>query len=233
MSDKNIYQRLLEVRKNVEYLRKEASGFKYSYTKESQVISAIRPAMDEQGLFLEIEMLPPTLSPRRDTYRREEFQAVAVDETKKTPDVLQREEHIKEEMAMIGIVFTWVNCDNPAERISKTVYFPCTNYEDPKVIGGLMTYGMRYFLMKSFQIATDELDIDAFQQKELATSTTRKPILDPAEVDAIYDAIGEDKALLKVITDNCPQGKIENLTSDRYPKTMAFIESYKAKKVAQ
>lgn len=203
MSEKNIYQKLLAVRKTVEYLKKEATGHKYNYTKESQIIGALRPAMDDEGLFLEVEMLPITWG------------------------------NIDGAVPVISIQFTWVNCSSPSEKISKVMHFPCANASDPKILGGICTYAMRYFLTKYFQIATDELDLDAFQQKELATSTTRKPTLDPAEVDAIYDAIGEDKALLKVITDNCPQGKIENLTSDRYPKTMAFIESYKAKKGTQ
>jgi hypothetical protein len=202
MSEKNIYQKLLAVRKTVEYLKKEATGHKYNYTKESQIIGALRPAMDDEGLFLEVEMLPITWG-------------------------------MDGSVPVVSIQFTWVNCDKPEDKVSKVLHFPCANASDPKVLGGIMTYSVRYFLCKNFQIATDEIDLDAFQQKELATSTTRKPVLDPSEVDNIYDAIGEDKALLKVITDNCPQGKIENLTSDRYPKTMAFIESYKAKKVAQ
>lgn len=222
---KNIYQKLLAVRKTVEYLKKEASGYKYNYAKESRLIGALRPAMDSEGLFLEVEMLPPTLSPRRDTYRKEEFQAVAVDETKKTPDVLRREESVKEEMAMIGITFTWVNCDNPTERISKTMYFPCTNYDDPKFIGGLMTYGMRYFLLKTFQIATDDIDLDVFQAKQAETST-----ITPGEVDEIYDAIEGDDDIWKAVLKHCPGSVLTNLTRNRFQNVLKFIRDEKAKK---
>jgi hypothetical protein len=128
---KNIYQKLLEVRKQVQYLKKEASGFKYQYVKESQVLSAIRPKMDELGLILELDMMKP--------------------------------ESIGENMINVGFNFVWINCDNPEEKIAKTMYLQCVQ-GDPKLIGGLLSYVNRYYLTKTFQIATDDLDIDKFPE---------------------------------------------------------------------
>lgn len=48
----NIYQKLVEVRKSVPYLKKEAQGHQYQYTGSSQVLSSVRAKMDELGLML-------------------------------------------------------------------------------------------------------------------------------------------------------------------------------------
>ncbi|MFE5278770.1 ERF family protein, partial [Bacillus cereus] len=48
----NIYQKLIEVRKAVPYLKKGNKGEQYSYTSSSQVVAAIREKMDELGLLL-------------------------------------------------------------------------------------------------------------------------------------------------------------------------------------
>lgn len=51
----NIYEKLIEVRKSVQYLQKETSG-RFSYARESSVLTAIRPKMDELGILLTIDM---------------------------------------------------------------------------------------------------------------------------------------------------------------------------------
>ena len=38
----NIYQKLVEVRKAVPYLKKEARGNQYNYTASSQVLASVR-----------------------------------------------------------------------------------------------------------------------------------------------------------------------------------------------
>lgn len=52
----NIYQKLIEVRKRVTYLQKDASGYNYKYADEDSILSAIRPEIDRLALFLEFEM---------------------------------------------------------------------------------------------------------------------------------------------------------------------------------
>ena len=153
---KNIYQKLLEVRKQVQYLKKEASGFKYQYVKESQVLSAIRPKMDELGLLLEVDMMKP--------------------------------EAIGENMLNIGFNFVWINCDNPEEKIAKTMYLQCVQ-GDPKLIGGLLSYVNRYYLTKTFQIATDDLDIDKFQSNIMDTKKIADPRISEDQLKQIEDLI--------------------------------------------
>lgn len=61
MSELNIYQKLLEVRKRVEYVKKNANGFKFVYADETSILSAIRPSLDQFGLLLEFEMEKPEI----------------------------------------------------------------------------------------------------------------------------------------------------------------------------
>lgn len=51
MSDKNIYQRLAEVRKSVTYLQK-GEGKQYAYARSSDVLAAVKEKIDEMGLLL-------------------------------------------------------------------------------------------------------------------------------------------------------------------------------------
>lgn len=141
----NIYQKLVEVRKSVGYLKKEASGFKYSYATESQVLSAIKPKMDELNLLLEIDMLS-----------LEQF------------DFPQWHKDSKQFVIGKGLKavfeFRWVDADNPSDFIVKKMTLQNDGI-DAKSIGGLYTYANRYFLMKQFQIASDNLDPDEHQKK--------------------------------------------------------------------
>ena len=52
----NIYEKLIEVRKKVLYLQKDSKAYNFKYANEDSILSAIRPSMDELGLFLEFEM---------------------------------------------------------------------------------------------------------------------------------------------------------------------------------
>ena len=56
----NIYQKLVEVRKQVEYVQKSAKGYNFKYCDENSILSAIRPEMDKLGIILELDMLEPT-----------------------------------------------------------------------------------------------------------------------------------------------------------------------------
>lgn len=124
----NIYQKLVEVRKNVEYVQKSSKGYNFSYANEDAILSAIRPVMDELGLVLEFEMLEP--------------------------------QQVNEKICQVGFVFTWVNAENPEERIEKKMYLQ-SPVGDVQKMGGLCTYSTRFFLYKYFNVPTGEMDPDA------------------------------------------------------------------------
>ena len=53
----NIYQKLIEVRKLVDFLVKDEQGYQYKYVSGSSLLNTIRPKMDELGLLLVTDVI--------------------------------------------------------------------------------------------------------------------------------------------------------------------------------
>ncbi|MDU5492424.1 MAG: hypothetical protein E6094_05610 [Clostridium perfringens] len=51
----NLWQKLIEVRKEIDNFVRDTKGFGYQYVSGSQVLSKIRPKMDELRVLLKIE----------------------------------------------------------------------------------------------------------------------------------------------------------------------------------
>ena len=137
----NIYQKLLEVRKTVPYLQKTASGKQYKYTGSSQVLASVREKLDDMGLLLI---------------------------TRITNSKLTSEKNAKDttvNMTELTLEFTWVNTENPEETIVIPFYAQGVDLAGEKGVGKALTYGEKYFILKQFNIATDQDDPDAFQKK--------------------------------------------------------------------
>lgn len=140
MSDKmNIYQKLIEVRKSVPYLQKEAMnvGQKFNYTSSSQVLGAIRAKIDELGLVFIPEL----------------HDARIVTDAKMSMMLTEAR-----------VEYTVINADNPEERITIQWYAQGAD-QGEKGVGKLVTYAEKYLFLKLFQIPTDKDDPDAFEGK--------------------------------------------------------------------
>lgn len=134
----NIYQKLIEVRKGVVSLSKDSEGYKFKYTSSSQVLKSLRSAMDEQGLLLIPRVTEHVMHPKGG----------------------DRSEHLTE----LAMEFTWINAENPEEKVVCPWYGQGLDTGE-RGVGKALTYSEKYFLLKFFNIATDEDDPDAFQDK--------------------------------------------------------------------
>lgn len=165
----NIYEKLIEVRKAVPYLQKEAKGHQYNYVSSSQVLSAVRRRMDEVGL-----MLIPTITNTKVT---------AENDGKRTTYFTE-----------LWIDFTWVNAEKPDETVKSSWYGQGIDIAGERGVGKALTYAEKYYLLKTFNIATDTDDPDSFQDKQESTNgrrESRKPA--PAEKPpARQSATGDD-----------------------------------------
>lgn len=165
----NIYEKLIEVRKAVPYLQKEAKGHQYNYVSSSQVLSAVRRRMDEVGL-----MLIPTITNTKVT---------AESDGKRTTYFTE-----------LWIDFMWVNAEKPDETVKSSWYGQGIDIAGEKGVGKALTYAEKYYLLKTFNIATDKDDPDSFQDKQEGTNgrrESRKPA--PAEKPpARQSATGDD-----------------------------------------
>lgn len=140
MSNLNIYQKLIEVRKSVPYLQKESQGHQYQYTGSSQVLASVRAKMDELGLMLICKVLGHNL-----------IQGTTA-------------KGAKEYMTELELEFTWVNADKPEETIVCPWYGQGVDNSE-KGVGKSLTYAEKYFILKTFNIPTDKDDPDSFQEK--------------------------------------------------------------------
>jgi len=136
----NIYEKLIEVRKEVPYLKKDNSGYQFKFVSSSQTLGTLKGKMDELGL-----LLVPSV-----TYSK------VSDHTTKKGD--------HEYFTQVEMTFTWINAEKPEEMIQcQWLGQGLDNGE--KGVGKALTYAEKYFLLKFFNIATDSDDPDKFQDK--------------------------------------------------------------------
>ena len=145
----NIYQKLNEVRKVVEYIQKEAKkpgGLPYSAVRHDQVNEKLRPALIEQGIIAEPHLI--------------KGKSVATGKATRSGSPFIRYE------AVYDIHF--VNCDNPTERAIVTISAHAED-EGDKAPGKAISYAVKYAELKLFNISTgddDEARVDAIPESE-------------------------------------------------------------------
>ncbi|OXM84002.1 ERF family protein [Paenibacillus rigui] len=148
----NIYQKLIEVRKSVPYLQKDSqmtSGQSYKYNSSSQVIGAVRKEMDEKNLLLITKIMDKRV--HMDT----------VENKDNTGKVKRTTTFFTE----LDLMMVWVNGDEPTETVEVPWYGQGIDTAGEKGVGKALTYAEKTFLLKEFNIATDQMDVDAFQDK--------------------------------------------------------------------
>lgn len=173
----NIYQKLVAVRKQVTGINKDAKtnfGDKFKYVSSNNILSTVRPLLDEQGLLLEVAVTGHGLI---DKWRPEQA------------GVKPQNEHLTE----LELQFTWVNADKPDERIVCPFYGQGLDTGE-KGVGKALTYAMKYFLLQFFQVPTDEDDPDGHGRpaQEDRNGGSRQPLETPADdvQNAQYNADG-------------------------------------------
>lgn len=185
----NLYQKIVEVRKSIGGIYKDntagkGSKFSYNYVSESQILSKISDEMDNQNL-----LLIPSITHR---------------ETRK-----EGNQYIVE----LDLNYKWINGDNPTE-ILEIPYFTAGQQSDAsKALGTALTYGNRYFLLKMFNLATDEDDADA---KEINKPQKRAPKQDSGKLQLVKT---NADVLAKILT-----SKGDEKTSDDIIK--AYTKGY-------
>lgn len=157
----NIYQKLIEVRKTVPYLKKDKTAgldrnnkktpYSYTYISGSTVISAIRDAIDNQGLLLTTEVI--------------EMKTEDIQLPKKNHGTDEDAQITTEKLIHLKMKYTWINAEKPEEKI-EILWESLGQNKREKGFGCALTYGERYFFLKFFNIPTDDLDPDEYFDDE-------------------------------------------------------------------
>lgn len=152
----NIYQKLAKIRKPVEILKKNKKGYGYTYVNEEEILSKITGLMERYGVSLIPGMVHGSVVVEPYHYAK----------TKATKDGEIYEEHVNEILVRGDMFWTWVNNENPEERIVVPWAFVGSQSDASQAFGSGLTYSTRYFLLKYFNVATSDDDPDNWRSKQ-------------------------------------------------------------------
>ena len=143
----SIYKKMHQVQAATRSLAANAEGqtgaAKYNYVSGAKLLGIIRPLMDKLGLILTQEVV----------------------EIRNEPITYMTRNGEKTEMFTTAhIRFTWVDVEDGSSIVND--FFANGMNAWDKGLGSALTYAERYYLMKTFHIATDEDDVDALVKDE-------------------------------------------------------------------
>lgn len=191
---KNLYQKIVDVRRDVNYLQKTAQSHNYTYAKGSQILKEIQTKMNEHNL---------VLYPKVDY--KEAKSVIVTDKFGKERTEYQID---------CPMSYVWVNGDNPEETFEVPFAAYGQQNDISKAFGSALTYSERYFLLKFFNIPTDNLDPDSWNPQPVEEDPLD---IIKAEIHTLYnDILGkakdqkESKKVLVAIIKNNNEGKKVN-----------------------
>lgn len=196
-SELNLYQKLAKIRKPVQVLKKNKSGYGYRYVDEEAILSKISVLMDKYEVSLIPSISPTTIVVAPHTYSKTK--------TTKTGNIF--EEKVNEVVVQAEMVYMWVNDANPEERISVPWMMVGSQSDASQAFGSALTYSNRYFLLKYFGIATSDSDPDEFRRRQKEAEDEENRLIVKAVVDQIHSFVTkhladhpEDRELVLEIT---------------------------------
>ncbi|MCH4489290.1 ERF family protein [Staphylococcus haemolyticus] len=179
----NLFQKIADVKANIDGFTKDAKSYNYSYVSGSQVLHRIRNKMIENNLLL----VPKT--------SEENYKQIDVTRFNKKAG---REITTSEFIVEMKLTYVWINADKPEEQFEVTFYAVGQQDDVSKAHGTALTYAERYFLMKFFNIPTDEDDADAKEKQErYATSNNQLKELLRQEADSFIEIAERSNATSK------------------------------------
>ncbi len=141
-----LLQKLLEIRKSVEYIQKTITGNQGAlYVDPAMLLKSIRDKMDTVGVVL----VPGILSATIESIPQP---------TKNNPNAMGF-------LFTSPMEYTWHDCESE-EKLSVPWFCTGKHMTDPAMAqGSSLTYSERYFLLKFFQIPTSKDDPEFFESK--------------------------------------------------------------------
>ena len=175
----SVYKKLHQVQAATRSLAANTQGqtgaARYDYVSGAKLLGVIRPLMDSLGLILTQEVVEITNTPM--TYSTKNGEKTEMFTTA----------HIR---------FTWIDTEDESKIVNDFFANGMNAWE--KGLGSALTYAERYYLMKTFHIATDEDDVDALVKDE-AIKTQPSPAVKARRAAADRaDASGGYKPLSQI-----------------------------------
>ncbi len=161
----NIYQKLAKIRKPVEVLQKNKSGYGYKYVTEDVILSKITGLMGKLGVSLIPNITKGTMKVEPYGYTK----------TKSTKNGDLYEERVNEILVSCDMEWHWVNNENPEDRVVVPWTMVGQQSDASQAFGSGLSYASRYFMLKYFNVATSDDDPDNWRsaQKEAENAEDR------------------------------------------------------------
>lgn len=165
-----LYQKLLKVKEQVTYLKKDTKGFNFEYASPELVLGTLNPLLNEAGLFLKTEVI---CAEHERVFSKYKVQDIWVNKQK-----TEKEVEVHETLFHLTMKYTWIDTETGYEDSAQFTASGINNDEQGQ--GSAQTYGERYFLLKTFNIATGKDDPDALGTKRLGGTATQAAKPTPA-----------------------------------------------------
>lgn len=176
----NIFQKLAKIRKQVEVIQKNKSGYNYKYVTDDELLAKITAFMDKYGISLIPSVMGGTLKHEQYHYLKTKY-----DKASKQ----YYDEHNNEIIVSADMSFTWINNENPSERIDVPWGLIGQQADGSQAFGSGLTYAMRYFLLKYFNVATPEDDPDNWRSKQHAAEAAEERAITKQIISQIENKI--------------------------------------------
>lgn len=177
----NIYQKLAKIRKQVEVIQRNKKGYGYTYVSEDEILAKISGFMDKYALSL----IPSVV------HNSSIVSPYSTKKTKSTNKGEIYEENVNEVLVSADMVFTWVNNENPEERVDVPWILVGHQSDGSQSFGSGLSYAMRYFLLKFFNIATPDDDPDKWRSKQRAAGAAEDKMI-AEEIISGFDTLVKD-----------------------------------------
>lgn len=200
----NIYQKLAKIRKPVEVLQKNKSGYGYKYVTEELILAKITGLMGTLGVSLVPRIMPGTTRVVPYHYVK----------TKMTKTGSSYEEHVNEILVHADMEWHWVNNDNPEDKVIVPWTLVGQQGDASQAFGSGLSYSSRYFMLKYFNVATSEDDPDAWRSMQREAEQTEARQVAQAIIEQAHVLVNE---------------YIANHEGDR-PKITAIVKKYAKEK---
>lgn len=205
----NLYQKIADVKANIDGFTKDTKGYNYSYVSGSQILHRIRSKMVEHNLLL----VPSTSNEQWTTHSYK---------NKKGYEVVDF-------VVEMDLNYKWINADKPEEQLEVSYHAFGQQSDISQAHGTALTYAERYFLMKFFNIPTDEDDADAKEKQDKYSK------VDPKNIAQLENEITMFSELMKslgkdVTTDQVKQqlkiADINQLSNNQIATMIATLDKW-------
>ena len=175
----NLYQKLAKIRALSDVVKKEKSGYGYKYADITTILANITAGMKKYCVSLIPAIVPGTMDVSRNVVTNTKFDKQGNSRTTTTTEML-----VKAEMT-----FTWVNDENPEERIVVPWVVTGSQSDPSQALGSGLTYCTRYFLTNYFEIAQADSDVDTYRSKQKAAEASEDKQIAESIIDKFDELI--------------------------------------------